>query len=48
MYYDLSDGQIKYYYITMRTIVTECNFDVMGICETFLNDNVTDNEISYV
>ena len=25
----------------MRTIVTECNFDVMGICETFLGDNVT-------
>ena len=29
----------------MRTIVTECNFDVMAICETFLDDNVTDNEI---
>ena len=29
----------------MRTIVTKCNFDVMGICETFLDDNVTDNEI---
>ena len=29
----------------MRTIVTECNFDVMGICEIFLDDNVTDNEI---
>ena len=29
----------------MRTVVTECNFDVMGICETFLDDNVTDNEI---
>ena len=30
----------------MRTIVTECNFDVMGIlCETFLDDNIADNEI---
>ena len=29
----------------MRTIVTECNFDIMGICETFLDDNVADNEI---
>ena len=29
----------------MRTIVTECNFDIMGICETFLDDNVEDNEI---
>ena len=29
----------------MRIIVTECKFDVMGICETFLDDNVTDNEI---
>ena len=28
----------------MRTIVTECNFDIM-ICETFLDDNVADNEI---
>ena len=29
----------------MRTIVTECNFDVMGICETFLDDTIADNEI---
>ena len=29
----------------MRTIVTECNFDIMEICETFLHDNVADNEI---
>ena len=29
----------------MRTIVTECNFDVIGICETFLDDDVADNEI---
>ena len=29
----------------MRTIVTECNFDIMGIGETFLDDNVADNEI---
>ena len=29
----------------MRTIVTECNFDIMGICQTFLGDNVADNEI---
>ena len=29
----------------MRTIVTECNFDIMGICETFLDNNVADNEI---
>ena len=29
----------------MRTIVTECNFDIMGICETFLDDNVADNDI---
>ena len=27
----------------IRTIVTECNFDVMWICETCLD--VTDNEI---
>ena len=24
----------------MKIIVTECNFDVMGIYETFLDDNV--------
>ena len=29
----------------IRTIVTECNFNVMGICEMFLDDNVADNEI---
>ena len=29
----------------MRTIVTECNFYIMGICETFLDGNVADNEI---
>ena len=29
----------------MRTIVTECNVNVMWICETFLDDNVADNEI---
>ena len=29
----------------MRTIVTECNVDIMGMCETFLDDNVADNEI---
>ncbi len=29
----------------MRTIVTECNFDVMGICETFLDDKVADNKM---
>ena len=29
----------------MRTIVTECTFDIMGICEMFLDDNVADNEI---
>ena len=29
----------------MRTIATECNVDIMGICETFLDDNVADNEI---
>ena len=29
----------------MRTVVTEYNFYVMGICETFLDDNVADNEI---
>ena len=29
----------------MRTIVTGCNFDIMGIRETFLDDNVADNEI---
>ena len=29
----------------MRTIVNECNFDIMGICEKFLDDNVADNEV---
>ena len=32
----------------IRTIVTECNVDIMGlsrICETFLDDNVADNEM---
>ena len=29
----------------LRFLVLECNFDIMGICETFLDDNVADHEI---
>ena len=29
----------------MRNSVTECNFDIMRICETFIDDYVADNEI---
>ena len=31
----------------LRTIVTECNFDIMGICETFLDDNVADKRFFF-
>ena len=27
-------------------ILDECNFDIMGVCETFIDSNVADNEIS--
>ena len=27
-------------------ILDECNFDIMGVCETFIDINVADNEIS--
>ena len=26
-------------------ILTECNFDIIGVCETFIHSNVPDNEI---
>ena len=29
----------------LRFLVLECNFDIMGLCETFLDDNVADHEI---
>ena len=27
-------------------IIDECNFDIMSVCETFIDSNVADNEIS--
>ena len=27
-------------------ILDECKFDIMGVCETFIDSNVADNEIS--
>ena len=31
----------------LKMILDECNyFDIMGVCETFIDSNVTDNEIS--
>ena len=27
-------------------ISNECNFDIMGVCETVIESNVADNEIS--
>ena len=29
-----------------KLILDECNFDLMGVCETFIDSNVADNEIS--
>ena len=28
-------------------ILDECNFDIMGVCETFIDSNVADNEVSF-
>ena len=30
----------------LKMILDECNFDIMGVCETFIDSNVADNEIS--
>ena len=30
----------------LKMILDECNFDIMGLCETFIYSNVADNEIS--
>ena len=30
----------------MKIIVKECNFDIMGVCETFIDQNIADHEIS--
>ena len=30
----------------LKTILDECNFDIMGVCETFIDSNVAGNEIS--
>ena len=30
----------------LKMILDECNFDIMGVCETFIDRNVADNEIS--
>ena len=30
----------------LKMILDECNFDIMGACETFIDSNVADNEIS--
>ena len=27
-------------------VLGECNFDIMGVCETFIESNVAGNEIS--
>ena len=29
-----------------KMILDECNFDIMGVCEPFIDSNVADNEIS--
>ena len=29
----------------LRFLVLECNFDIMDLCETFLDDNIADHEI---
>ena len=29
----------------LKMILDECNFDIMGLCETFIYTNVADNEI---
>ena len=30
----------------LKMILDECKFDIMGVCETFIDSNVADNEIS--
>ena len=30
----------------IKLILTECKFDIMGVCETFMDCNISDNEIS--
>ena len=30
----------------LKMILDECKFDIMGVCETFVDSNVSDNEIS--
>ena len=30
----------------MKIIFKECNFDIMGVCETFIDHNIADHEIS--
>ena len=30
----------------MKVILQECKFDVMGVCETFIDDNIADHEIT--
>ena len=30
----------------VKMILDECNFDIMGVCETFIDSNVSNNEIS--
>ena len=32
--------------VELKLILDECNFDIMGVCETFIDSNVADNEIS--
>ena len=29
----------------LRFLVLECNFDIIGLCETFLDDTIADHEI---
>ena len=30
----------------MKVILQACKFDVMGVCETFIDDNIADHEIT--
>ena len=30
----------------IKLILTECKFDIMGVCETFMDCNISDKEIS--